>query len=412
MNARPLVIVGGGQAGFTLATRLRDLGDRRRIVLVDGEGTAPYSRPPLSKEYLVATKAAGDLLFRPESYYAAQDIELRLGVTATGIDPGTRTVTLSGGDVLGYADLVLCTGAEPRTLPLAGCDEVVTVYRREDTDRLRTILAVANSIVCIGGGFIGLEVAAAAAKHNVHTTVVEVADRVMARLVSPEVSRHYEGLHREAGNQIRLGVSVTDLRRGADGLEVVLSDGTTLTTDAVVVGVGAVPRTELAVGAGLAVGRGIVVDEELTTSDPRIRAIGDCAELVADGTSRLLSSVQNATDQARHLAAVLAGNAPGAYREVPWFWSDQLGSKLQIAGLADAVDRYVTRRTEPGKFTVFGLRDEVVVAAESVSRPGDHIAVRALMGAGRALTVAEIEDPDVDLRALAKAANAAARLAS
>jgi len=175
MNARPLVIVGGGQAGFTLATRLRDLGDRRRIVLVDGEGTAPYSRPPLSKEYLVATKAAGDLLFRPESYYAAQDIELRLGVTATGIDPGTRTVTLSGGDVLGYADLVLCTGAEPRTLPLAGCDEVVTVYRREDTDRLRTILAVANSIVCIGGGFIGLEVAAAAAKHNVHTSLRDIA---------------------------------------------------------------------------------------------------------------------------------------------------------------------------------------------------------------------------------------------
>ena len=384
-----VLIIGSGQAGTQVAASLRDQGYPGRVLLVGDEPGIPYQRPPLSKAYLTEGLTDVKLALRPMSFYARYDIDLVAG-RAVRVDRDRHQVRLDCGRELEYAHLVLATGTRNRqlTVPGARLEGIVGLRTRADAERLRVRLGRARHIVVVGGGFIGLEFAASAAKLGLTVTIVELATRVMARAVSPVVSAHYETLHHRHGNRVLRGAAVAGFHGSRRGEEhgqvraVELADGTTLPADLVLVGVGVVPNCELAAEAGLSVDNGIVVDEHLSTADPDISATGDCAvhpSRYARGSLRL-ESVQNAIDQARCVAARLTGGAE-PYTALPWFWSDQFDARLQIAGVADGFDEAVVRGDpESGAFSVLRFRGERLVAVESVNRVPDHLAARRLLG--------------------------------
>lgn len=391
-----VVVVGAGQAGVQTAASLRDNGYPGKVVLIGDERGEPYQRPPLSKGYLEGTADAARLTLRGSSFFAKNDIDF-LNARVRRVDRDRKRVLTADGDELAYTHLVLATGSRNRALPVpgAGLDGVFGLRTREDADVLRDRLGAAKDVVVIGGGFIGLEFAATAAKLGRSVTIVETAGRVLARVASPAVSAHYANLHETHGNRVLTGTAVTRLlgRSSVTGVEVA-GDGPDLVlpADLVVVGIGVMPNTELAADAGLAVENGILVDESLSTSDPDVSAIGDCAahpSPFAAGPVRL-ESVQNAVDQARCVAAKLTGET-APYRSVPWFWSDQFHAKLQIAGLANGYDRTVVSG-EPGAFSVFCFQGERLRAVESVNRPADHLAARRLFAAGTGLHPDDIGD--------------------
>ncbi|MFD6067338.1 NAD(P)/FAD-dependent oxidoreductase [Amycolatopsis lurida] len=394
-----VLVVGAGQSGFGVATSLRDKGFDGRVVLIGDEPGLPYQRPPLSKGYLTGTAGDAQLRLRPEDFFEEKDIELIPGRVAS-VDREDTKVVLEDGSAHGYDHLVLATGADNRVLPVAGStlDGVFTLRTKDDADVLRAALESAENVVVIGGGFIGLEFAAHAGRP---VTIVEAQDRLLARVATPEVSAYFEALHEGAGHTVLLGTGVTALHGDGRVTEVELSDGSRLLADLVLVGVGVVPRTRLAEEAGLAVANGVVVDEHLRTSDPKISAVGDCANFpcVQAGTATRLESVQNAVDQARAVAAVLVGE-PAPYESLPWFWTDQLGAKLQIAGLLTGADKtVVTGDREGGKFSVLSFRDGVLVGVESVNRSPDHIAARRLFAADPEPRFETLEANGFDLKA-------------
>ncbi|GAA3552784.1 FAD-dependent oxidoreductase [Amycolatopsis ultiminotia] len=402
-----VLVVGAGQSGFQAAASLRDKGFTGRVELIGDEPGVPYQRPPLSKGYLDGTAGDEQLRLRPEDFFAEKDIRLVPGRVAE-VDRAATRVRLEDGRRLDYDYLVLATGARNRTLPVPGADldGVLMLRTRDDADRLRVSLEAARDVVVIGGGFIGLEFAAHAGRP---VTVVEAQDRLLARVASPEISEFFAEHHRAAGHTVLLGTGVTALH-GAGRVEAVeLSDGRRLPADLVVVAVGVLPETSLAEQAGLDVANGVVVDEHLCTGDPKIFAIGDCASFpcVQAGAATRLESVQNAVDQARSVAAAIAGErAP--YDSLPWFWTDQTGAKLQIAGILSAADRtVVTGDREAGRFSVLSFRDDVLIAVESVNRPPDHIAARRLFTAEPRPAYADLEADAFDLKAHLKSRTAA-----
>jgi 3-phenylpropionate/trans-cinnamate dioxygenase ferredoxin reductase subunit len=394
-----VLVVGSGQAGFQAAASLRDKGFDGRVILVGDEPGVPYQRPPLSKAYLVGTAGADKLHLRPETFFQNSEIELVSG-RVEAIDRENAQAVLDDGTTIGYDHLVLATGSQNRRLSVPGAElaGVLTLRTRVDADQLRTALEAAENVVVIGGGFIGLEFAAHAGRP---VTVVEAQDRLMARVVTPEISAHFARLHEAAGTILRLGQGVTALH-GSDGKveSVELTDGTRLPADLVVVGVGVIPDTALAEAAGLAVENGVVVDDQLRTTDPAVSAIGDCANFPsvhARGATRL-ESVQNAVDQARFVAARIAGEGV-PYNPVPWFWTDQLGVKLQIAGIGTGHDKTVLfGDPAAGKFSILSFMDNVLIAVESVSRPGDHISARRLLAQEQAPTFEELRASDFNLK--------------
>ncbi|MDT7727098.1 MAG: 3-phenylpropionate/trans-cinnamate dioxygenase ferredoxin reductase component [Actinomycetota bacterium] len=394
-----VIVVGSGQAGFQAAASLRDKGFTGRVVLVGDEPGVPYQRPPLSKAYLAGTTVAEKLHLRPEAFFATSEIELVSG-RVESIDRANALVVLEDGTKFEYDHLVLATGARNRTLPVpgAGLRGVLTLRTRDDADRLRAALEAATDVVVIGGGFIGLEFAAHAGRP---VTVVEAQDRLMARVVTPEISAHFARLHEAAGTKLLLGQGVAALHGSDSAVESVeLTDGTLLPADLVVVGVGVLPATDLAADAGLIVDNGIVVDDQLRTSDPAVSAIGDCANFpsVHARCATRLESVQNAVDQARFVAARITGEAV-PYTLVPWFWTDQLGAKLQIAGIGTGYD-HIEIAGDPGegKFFVLSFMDGVLVAVESVSKPSDHISARRLLSGERAPTLEELRESEFNLK--------------
>ncbi|HET6502162.1 MAG TPA: FAD-dependent oxidoreductase [Amycolatopsis sp.] len=388
-----VVVVGAGQAGVQAAASLRGNGYPGRITLVGDEPGEPYQRPPLSKAYLEGTVGPERLTLRGSAFFAKNEIDVLPG-RVTSIDRERNQVRLVDGEELGYGHLVLATGARNRELPIPGArlDGVLGLRTRGDADALRERLRAADDIVVIGAGFIGLEFAAVAAKLGRFVTIVETVDRVLARVVSPAVSAHYAALHEAHGNRIMSGRSVTRLRGDSSVTGVELSDGTVLPADLVVVGIGVRPNVELAAEAGLAVDNGILVDSGLSTSDPDISAIGDCAAYPSRFAPEpvRLESVQNAVDHARCLADKLTGGS-APYACVPWFWSDQFDAKLQIAGLATGYDRAIVQG-EPGAFSVFCFQGDDLRAVESVNRPADHMAARRLFTAGATLHPDDIGD--------------------
>lgn len=404
-----IVIVGAGQAGFQAAASLREAGFAGSLTLVGEEAALPYQRPPLSKAYLAGKTDARGLLLRQESFFAEHRIDHRSGTRVTGIDRAERRVQLSDGGHLAYDHLILATGTRNRALPVPGADlaGVRQLRSLDDADALRTAIEGVRRIVVVGAGFIGLEFAAVCAARGLAVTVIEAAERVMARAVAPETSEAFRAFHEEAGVRFLFGAGVTAIEgEGGRASAIRMADGQSLPADLVLVGIGVVPNQELAAEAGLAVRDGIEVDAVLATNDPAISAIGDCVRFpsrfaagMPGGDRVRIESVQNAVDQGRCLAARLTGRA-AAYDAVPWFWSDQGPRKLQIAGLAAPGDASVLRRSGVG-FSVFRFRGAALSAVESVDRPADHMAARRLLASGKALTPEQAADPSFDLKALA-----------
>jgi 3-phenylpropionate/trans-cinnamate dioxygenase ferredoxin reductase subunit len=397
-----VVVIGAGQAGSALVARLRSGGHAGAITLIGEEPVPPYQRPPLSKGYLLGEMSADRLILRSDAFYAEQAIALRLGTRVSAIDPAARTVTL-GNETLGYDQLALTTGAVPRRLPAAiGGDlaGVFTVRTLADIDAMRPLFLAGQRVVIVGGGYIGLEAAAAAAKLGLEVTVVELAPRILQRVAAPETSDYMRALHRSHGVTILEGTGL-DRLIGVAGKVVAarLVDGRELRADFVIVGVGIVPATALAEAAGLAIENGIRTDALGRTSDPHIWAAGDCASFPwRDGRIRL-ESVQNAIDQAE----CVAGNMLGAgqpYVPLPWFWSDQYDCKLQIAGLNTGYDRIVTRGPEGEAVSFWYFGGGRLLAVDAMNDSRAYMVGKRLIEMGRSPEPAVLADPGTNLKAL------------
>jgi 3-phenylpropionate/trans-cinnamate dioxygenase ferredoxin reductase subunit len=403
MEQEPVLIVGAGHAGFQLAASLRQHGFGGRICLINDEAHLPYQRPPLSKAYLKGAGAPDSLMFRPNKFYREQKIELTAD-RAVAIDRATRKLLLASGASLDYGHLVLATGARNRLLDIPNANLADVRYLRifDESEALRQRIASARRVVVIGAGFIGLEFAATARAKGLEVDVIELGARVMARAVTAEISDFFQERHTAAGIRIHLGVQATAVESdGVDVTGVSLSDGRHIEADLVVVGVGVLPNVELAGEAGLEVAAGIIVDQQLLTSDPNISAIGDCALFASPrfGGSLRLESVQNASDHARCVAARLTGDAR-TYDGLPWFWSDQGDDKLQIAGLTTGYDRVVVRgdRTQRS-FSAFCYRSGQLVGIESINRASDHVFGRKILGMNRSIAPEQAADLSFDLKA-------------
>jgi 3-phenylpropionate/trans-cinnamate dioxygenase ferredoxin reductase subunit len=405
----PVVIVGASHAGFQLAASLRQHGYDGAVTLIGDEPALPYQRPPLSKDYLDGKIGFDMLAMRPEAFYRDHRIDYLQGARVVEIERGAHSVRLATGESIGYSHLALATGARNRVPPLPGIDLDGVCYLRTiaETHELRDRLAAAGRIVVIGAGFIGLEFAAVARGKGKDVHVVELVDRVMARVVSVPTSHFFGDAHRRAGAVFTFGASAARIA-GRDGKvdQVELSDGQRLAADLVLVSVGVVPIAELAAAAGLEVANGIVVNEELSTADPAISAIGDCASFPcrhAEGRPTRLEAVQNAADHARCVADRIVGK-PHAYTALPWFWSEQGPLRLQIAGLTTGFDNSVVRGdAESGEFSVFCYRGGHLLGIESINRPADHAQARRLLSGGRLITPEQAADLSFDLRAAATA---------
>jgi 3-phenylpropionate/trans-cinnamate dioxygenase ferredoxin reductase subunit len=404
------LIVGASQAGLQLAVSLRDAGETAPITLIGEEPHAPYQRPPLSKAYLQGSAELEQLWLRAPEVLAGSDISLVTGERIETIeltDGGpSGTARTRSGKVLTFDRLALTVGARPRRLDAPGADLDGVTYLRtaDDATMLRELQSDAESVVVVGGGFIGLEAAAVARAQGKSVTVVEAADRLIGRAVAPVVSEFYRAAHTRRGVEIRLGARVTRLAGDHNRVQAVeLSDGTRIPADLVIVGIGVVPRSQLARQLHLAMDGGIVVDRCARTSNPNVVAAGDCTvqpnPLTGHGQVRL-ESVQNAISQAKTAAATLVGkNEPND--AVPWFWSDQYNLKLQIAGLSTGHDQYVVRGDIDGEaFSVLYYREGALLAVDAVNSPGDYMAVRKALTQGSTISADAAADSAVALKEL------------
>ncbi|WP_137890418.1 FAD-dependent oxidoreductase [Ramlibacter sp. 2FC] len=399
-----VVIIGAGHAGFQCAAALRQQAFEGDVTLIGDEGHLPYQRPPLSKGYLLGNVRKDDLAFRAADFFDTHRIR-RLTGSVEGIDRTAQRVHLPSGETVGYDHLVLATGSRPRSLALPGAelDHVIALQTLDDADRLRDALRTSTHTVVIGAGFIGLEFASSARSFGSEVSVVDVADRPMARVLSRQASELFADYHRSEGTQLLMQTQVEAFERTEGRATAVLTaDGRRLPADLIVVGVGAVPNCELARQCGLAVDNGVVVDASHVTSDPCISAIGDIAQFPHARTGKpiRLESVQNATDQARAVASRLAGRVVPPYAAVPWFWSDQGAFKLQIAGLRPEHAEHVLIG-DARSFSVLCVADGELCAVESVNRPADHMIARKLLGKRTPLTPDQALHPAFFLKTLA-----------
>ena len=383
LEPQPIVIIGGGHAAAQLCASLVEAAQGGRVHLVCEEAELPYQRPPLSKSFL-KTALEPLQLHRAEAWYAEHGITLHRADAAVALDRAARGVRLRSGAVLRYGHLVLATGARARRIP--GLPEplanVAFVRDAADARRLRAQLAAAPRLTVVGGGFIGLEVAASARALGSTVSLVESAPRLLSRSVSPEVAAHVLATHRAAGIELRVGVAVGHFELDGDRVAAFEVDGVREPVDQLVLGIGAVPEEALAKACGLECENGIVVDARMRTSDPRVLAIGDCANFPRDGRRLRLESVQNANDQARTAAATLLGRDQ-PYRALPWFWSDQGALRLQIAGLVPPDGERVRRPgASEASFSILHYAAGRLACVESVNAPLDHVMSRKLLDAG------------------------------
>lgn len=423
-GADGVLIVGGGQAAVHLASSLRDLGWQAAVTVVSEENHAPYQRPPLSKAFLSGNAQVTTLEFRSAEHYERDRITVLTGQRVTDVRPaapGRPGVAITEDSArlkfgrLEFGHLALATGARPRRLTVPGADLAGICYLRDAGHalELRERLAAARRVLVVGGGFIGLEAAAAATAKDKTVTVVESADRLIGRVVAPVISDFYAAAHRRRGVRVLLGAAVSRFEgtgpastgpadTGGTVTGAHLSDGGFVPADLVIIGIGAEPRTELAERLGLACAGGIVVDAFARTSDPAILAVGDCAvtphPAAADGSLIRFESYGHAIDHAKVAAATLAG-VPASYDALPWFWSDQGTLKLQIAGLSGGFDQAVLRG-DPGqeRFSVLYYREGRLLAVHAVNCPRDYLAVRRALAAGQEIPAESAADADQPLR--------------
>jgi 3-phenylpropionate/trans-cinnamate dioxygenase ferredoxin reductase subunit len=401
-DSASIVIVGGGHAAAQLCAGLLAAGRASGVHLVCEEPELPYQRPPLSKAFL---KQPQEVLqhHRPESWFVDAGITVHLTDPAIAIDRADNSVRLQSGTQLRYERLVLATGARARRLPHLpdGLQNVAVLRSAADAIHLRELLANVGQLTVVGGGFIGLEVAASALALGRRVDVLESAPRLLLRSVSPEVADHVLQTHRANGMVIRVGVAVGGFRIDADRLERLTVDGVETSVDLLVLGIGAVPEHDLASAAGLQCDNGIVVDEYMQSSDPAILAIGDCTNFPepTTGHRRRLESVQNASDQAKVAVATLCGTLQ-PYRAVPWFWSEQGSLRLQMAGVAaQHATRFRRKGSSDGSFSVLHYVAGRLACVESVNAPLDHMAARKLLESGRSIAPGVACDSSVPLKA-------------
>ncbi len=399
-----LVIVGAGQAGFALAAKLRALKDTRPITMIGAEEVYPYQRPPLSKKYLLGEMSFDRLTFRPDNWFAENDVEVRLSTYVEEIDREKKTVRMQDGSGLEYETLALTTGSTPRTLPASIGGElkgVYTVRDKRDADRLADEMKAGRRLLIIGGGYIGLEAAAVARHLGLDVTLIEMADRILARVASKETADIMRAIHKERGVVIREKTGLTRLIGEDDQVRAAeLSDGTVIDVDFVIVGIGVTPNDRLAQDCGLDVGNGIIVDEFARTSDPSIFAMGDCALLPWEEGRIRLESVQNAVDQAESVAATLAGNAR-PYLPKPWFWSDQYDVKLQIAGFNLGYDETLVREgSREGAVSVWYFRNGMLIAVDAINDAKAYVTGKKMLETGINPDRSRLADPATDLKLL------------
>jgi 3-phenylpropionate/trans-cinnamate dioxygenase ferredoxin reductase subunit len=404
-----IVIVGAGQAGVQTAESLRTLGFTGSITLLGEEPYGPYHRPPLSKAWLAGEMQAEQLAIRAPEMLARKNIVLRTGVRVQSIDRSAQRVLLDDGSSLPYTGLVLSTGSTPRSLAVPGADAqgVMPLRSRDDADALLQRLALCAErqlpLVVIGGGFIGLEVAATARKKGIAVTVLEAAPRLLGRVLAPMLSQWYAELHQGHGVELVLNAQIASIQVHANGAVagVQMQDGTVYPAGLVLVGIGVSANDALAVASGLLCERGIVVDACGRTSDPAIVAAGDCTvRRRANGDWLRLESVQNANEQAKSAAAALMGQEK-PFVATPWFWSDQYDKKLQMAGLSMGSDQWVLRGSlASGAFSVYHFKAGALIAVDSVNSSRDHLGARKLLDAGVHPSAAQAADQAFDLASL------------
>ena len=400
-----VVIVGAGHAAGQLATSLAQHAYDGPITVVGNEAYLPYQRPPLSKKFLAGEMDVERLYVRPESFYEEAGIELRLETHIDSLDREAKCVQTEDGESIHYDKLVLALGSRVRRVRVDGTDLEGVHYLRsiDDVTAIREDFGKGARVVVIGAGYIGLEVAAVARQADLDVTVLEIADRVMSRVVSPEISDFYQIEHTNQGVKLRLATGVKSINGKKRVKSVTTSNGDDIPADVVVIGVGIVPNTELATAADLEVDDGIVVDERCVTSDPDIYAIGDCTmhpNAIFDRSMRL-ESVHNAVEQAKTAAANLCGQDE-RYCEVPWFWSDQYDLKLQIAGLSDGYDDVVIRGNPAERsFSCIYLREDRIIAVDAINAPRDFVHSKQLIAQQARIDTSRIAGAGVALRALA-----------
>ena len=397
-----VVVIGAGQAGASCVAKLRNGGFEGKITLIGAEPCPPYQRPPLSKGYLLGDMTLERLFLRPEAFYADQGIALKTDCRVTAIDPETRVLATTVGQIA-YDELVLATGSLPRRLPAAIGGDLVgvfTVRDLADVDAMAPRFSKGAKVLIVGGGYIGLEAAAVAAKLGLEVTLVEMADRILQRVAAPETSDYFRALHEGHGVTLREGVGLERLLGEGHVTGARLSDGTEIAADFVITGVGIEPDIALAKAAGIEIDNGIKVDAQGRTSVPGIWAAGDCTSFPYRGGRIRLESVPNAIDQAE----VVAENILGAGKEYiakPWFWSDQYDVKLQIAGLNAGYDRVVSRLGD-GSASFWYYLGDTLLAVDAANDPRGYMVGKRLIEAGKSPDPALIADPDTDLKALLK----------
>jgi 3-phenylpropionate/trans-cinnamate dioxygenase ferredoxin reductase subunit len=397
-----IVVVGAGQAGASCVAKLRAEGFGGAITLIGEEPVPPYQRPPLSKAYLLGEMVLERLYLRPGSFYEDNGITLKLGQRVERLDRAARVVVV-GGEAVAYDHLVLTTGSSPRRLPeaIGGALSGVHVVRGlRDVDVMEKQIVAEKKALIVGGGYIGLEAAAVARKRGMEVTLIEMAERILQRVACAETSDFFRELHRAHGVDIREGVGLERLVGTDHVTGAILSDGTELAVDVVIVGIGIAPAAGLAQDADLKVENGIVVDEFGRTSDPAIWAAGDCAVFPYKGAMIRLESVQNAIDQAEAVACNILGKNE-KYEPKPWFWSDQYDVKLQIAGLNTGYERVVTRVAE-GARSHWYYKENTLLAVDAMNDPRGYMIGKRLIEAGKSPAPEVVGNPETDLKPLLK----------
>ena len=399
--AETIIVIGAGHAGAQIVDSLRSGGFDGTLIMLGDEAHRPYDRPATSKELLSGGLDMDRVFLKRDQFYADKKIDLRLETTATAIDRHAKTVTLATGETLAYDTLVIATGARARRLTVPGADLDGVFYLRSlaDSRAIGARLGPGKKLAIIGGGYVGLEVAASATKLGCEVTLIEALERVLARVAGAEVADFYRDAHKAHGVALHFGVVIAGFEGEGSLRAVKLTDGSAVAADAVVVGIGSVPNTELAIAAGLAVENGIVVDDCGRTTDPSIYAVGDATNHPNDilGKRLRLESVPAAMGQARAAASAILGK-PKPFHELPWFWSDQYDIKLQIAGLSEIGDRVVLRGDPAtNRFAAFYLREGKIVAVNAVNSAKDFMVGKKLIVEGRVPDIAKLADTAVPL---------------
>jgi 3-phenylpropionate/trans-cinnamate dioxygenase ferredoxin reductase component len=397
-----VIVIGGGQAGAQAVDTLRREGFNGRLVLICDESELPYQRPPLSKKYLSGELPAERLLFRHRAFYEEHRIELRLATRVSKLHPGLKQVELAGGEMLTYDRLMLCLGAGSRRLSCPGAELAGIHYLRglADASAMRSAFKPGARVVIVGGGYIGLETAATCRKMGCEVTVLEMADRVMNRVVAPPVSQFFAAEHGAHGINLSCNTRVTCIEGNGAVERVICADGSRHDAEAIIVGVGAIATTALASEAGLKCDNGIVVDEYCRTSDAAVYAAGDCTNHPSPRYARRvrLESVDNAFEQGK-AAAMNVLDKPTIHDRVPWFWSDQFDSKLLIVGLSQDYDRQVLRGDPATRsFSVCYLKGRELIAVESINHSKDYMAARKLIADRALMNLDKLPDPSTPLK--------------